>query len=43
VITFIVGQDRVVYLKALGRKTAILAKAMREYDPNSTWKRDEDQ
>ena len=43
VMTFIVGQDGVVYRKDLGKKTAVLAKAMKEYNPDSSWKKDEDQ
>jgi hypothetical protein len=30
-----------VYEKDLGRKTTILAKAMKEYNPNSTWQKAE--
>jgi hypothetical protein len=43
VMTFIVGADGVVYRKDLGANTATLAKAMKEYDPDSSWKKDEDQ
>ncbi len=43
VMTFIVGQDGVVYRKDLGKNTAILAKAMKEYNPDSSWKKDDDQ
>jgi len=43
VMTFIVGQDGAVYRKDLGRNTAALAKAMTEYNPDSTWTKDEDQ
>jgi Protein of unknown function (DUF2950) len=43
VMTFIVGEDGVVYRKDLGRPTDVLAKAMTEYNPDSTWKKDEDQ
>ncbi len=43
VMTFIVGQDGVVYRKDLGRNTAVLAKAMKEYDLDSSWKKDDDQ
>jgi Protein of unknown function (DUF2950) len=43
VMTFIVGPDGVVYQKDLGKKTEVLAKSMKEYDPNSTWHKDEDQ
>ena len=37
VMTLIVNQDGVVYEKDLGEKTADLAKAIKEYDPDSTW------
>ena len=37
VMTFIVGADGVVYQKDLGKKTNALAKAMKEYNPNSSW------
>jgi hypothetical protein len=43
VMTFIVGMDGVVYRKDLGANTATLAKAMKSYVPDSTWKKDEDQ
>jgi len=43
VMTFIVNQDGVVYQKDLGKKTAIVAKSMREYKPDSTWQRAEGQ
>jgi hypothetical protein len=43
VMTFLVDQDGVVYQKDLGEKTAELAKAMKEYDPNSTWQKAEEQ
>lgn len=43
VMTFIVGPDGVVYRKDLGNNTAEIAKAMKEYNPNSTWHKDEDQ
>jgi hypothetical protein len=43
VMTFIVGVDGVVYRKDLGAQTAVLAKAMKEYNPNSSWQKDEDQ
>ena len=33
VMTFIVNQDGVVYQKDLGRKTDVLAKSMKEYNP----------
>jgi len=43
VMTFIVDQDGVVYQKDLGKKTGILAKAMKTYNPNSTWQKAEEQ
>jgi hypothetical protein len=43
VMTFIVGEDGLVYQKDLGKKTDALAKATNEYDPNSSWKRAEEQ
>ena len=43
VMTFIVSADGRVYEKDLGAKTALLAKAMKEYNPDSTWKKAEEQ
>lgn len=43
VMTFIVNQDGVVYQKDLGKKTEVLAKAMKEYNPDSRWQNAEDQ
>jgi Protein of unknown function (DUF2950) len=43
VMTFIVGADGVVYRKDLGPNTPAIAKAMKSYNPDSTWKKDEDQ
>ena len=43
VMTFIVNQDGVVYQKDLGQKTEALAKAMKEYNPNSSWQKAEEQ
>jgi hypothetical protein len=43
VMTFIVGEDGLVYQKDLGKKTDALAKATNEYNPNSSWKRAEEQ
>jgi hypothetical protein len=43
VMTFIVGADGVVYQKDLGKKTDVIAKAMKEFDPSATWRKDEDQ
>lgn len=42
VMTFIVGEDGVVYQKDLGKKTEVLGKAMKEYDPNSSWQKAEE-
>ena len=41
VMTFIVDKDGVVYQKDLGEGTNDLAKAMKEYDPDSTWQKAE--
>ena len=43
VMTFIVNEDGVVYQKDLGKKTDVLAKAMKEYNPNSSWQKAEEQ
>jgi hypothetical protein len=43
VMTFIVNENGVVYEKDLGKKTDILAKAMKEYNPNSSWQKAEEQ
>jgi len=43
VMTFIVDEDGVVYQKDLGKKTEALAKGMKEYDPNSSWQKAEEQ
>jgi DUF2950 family protein len=43
VTTFIVNQDGVVYQKDLGEHTTDLAKAIKEYDPDSTWQKAEEQ
>jgi hypothetical protein len=43
VTTFIVSQDGVVYQKDLGKKTESLAKSMKEYNPDSTWQKVEDE
>jgi hypothetical protein len=40
--SFIVNENGVVYHKNLGRNTAVLAKAMKEYNPDSSWRKDED-
>src|SRR5271165_5332078 len=38
VMTFVVGQDGTVYEKDLGPQTADLAKQMKAYNPDKTWK-----
>jgi hypothetical protein len=39
VMTFVVSQDGVVYQKDLGKNTDVLAKAMKEYNRDSGWKK----
>jgi len=39
VMTFVVSQDGVVYQKDLGKSTEVLAKAMKEYNRDSGWKK----
>jgi hypothetical protein len=43
VMTFIVSEDGVVYEKDLGKKTEVVGKAMKEYNPNSGWRKAEAQ
>jgi hypothetical protein len=43
VMTFLVSEEGVVYQKDLGKKTEGLAKAMKEYSPNSSWQKAEEQ
>jgi hypothetical protein len=43
VMTFIVNEGGVVFQKDLGKKTNGLAKAMKEYNPNSSWQKAEGQ
>jgi hypothetical protein len=43
VMTFIVNQDGVVYQKDLGKRTEALGAAMKEYNPNSTWQKAENE
>jgi hypothetical protein len=43
VMTFIVSEDGVVYQKDLGKETDVLAKAMKEYNPNPSWQKAEEQ
>ena len=42
VMSFIVSGDGVVYEKDLGKGTHVLAKAMKKYDPDSTWRQAEE-
>jgi hypothetical protein len=41
VMTFICNHDGVVYEKNLGPQTAAAAEAMTRFNPDSTWKKDE--
>jgi hypothetical protein len=43
VMTFIVGEDGIVYERDLGKKTEALAKGMKEYNPASSWHKVEEQ
>jgi hypothetical protein len=43
VVTFVVGPDGVVYQKDLGKKTAVLGKALKDYNPDSTWRKADEQ
>jgi hypothetical protein len=43
VMTFIVTADGVVYQKDLGEKTDVIAKAMKEYNPDSSWQKAEEE
>jgi len=43
VMTFLINEDGVVFQKDLGRKTDALAKAMKEYNPNSSWQKAEEE
>jgi hypothetical protein len=42
VMTFIVGSDGVIYEKDLGKKSGIIAKGTKEYDPDATWHKAEE-
>ncbi len=42
-MTFIVNEDGVVYEKDLGKKTDVVAKNMKEYNPNSSRQKAEEQ
>jgi len=41
VMTFLVSEDGMVYQKDLGKKTEALAKGMKEFNPDSSWKKSE--
>lgn len=43
VMTFIVNQDGVVYQKDLGKKTDAIGNSMKEYNPDSSWRKAEDE
>ncbi len=43
VMTFIVSTDGVVYEKDLGRRTTVLARALKAYDPDPTWHRSDEE
>jgi hypothetical protein len=42
VMTFIVGSDGVVYQKDLGKTTDAIAASMKQFDPDSTWRKADD-
>jgi hypothetical protein len=43
VMTFIVGSNGVVYEKDLGKNTEAIVKAMKKFDPDSSWHKSEDE
>ena len=43
VMTFIVNEDGVIYQKDLGKNTGVFAKALKEYNPNSSWQKADQQ
>jgi hypothetical protein len=43
VMTFIVSEDGDVYEKDLGERTEFFAKSMKEYNPNATWQKADEQ
>ncbi len=43
IMTFVVNQEGVVYQKDLGKNTGKLAKAVKRYDPDKTWKKAEEE
>ena len=42
-MTFIVTEDGVVYQKDLGKTTDVIAKGIQVYDPDSSWRKAEDE
>jgi hypothetical protein len=42
IMTFIVNQEGVIYEKNLGKNTERIAKAMKKFDPDKTWKKVEE-
>jgi hypothetical protein len=38
-MTFVVNQDGIVYEKDLGPKTAEMAKSMKQYNPDGSWRK----
>jgi DUF2950 family protein len=42
VVTFIVAEDGTVYQKDLGKKTEVAAKTLKEYNPDSSWRKAEE-
>jgi len=43
VMTFVVGSDGVIYQKDLGKKTETIGKALKDYNPDSTWQKPPEQ
>jgi Protein of unknown function (DUF2950) len=43
VMTFIVNQDGIVYQKDLGKKAETLGKSMSQYNPDSSWRKAEEE
>lgn len=42
IMTFIVNQEGVIYQKNLGKNTKAIAEAMKNFDPDPTWKKVEE-
>ena len=42
-MTFVVASDGVVYQKDLGKKTEVVGKAMKDYNPDSTLRKPAEQ